>query len=238
MLGILGEIAGIYLGGAAALFVYLAISGRRRNTRLAAWAQSLGLQFSRGLGTEGPIDASFFPARAQVAFDRGVLWGHWNGLAVKYGHYRLPVGLPTVVIMNYSAVSADLSITVPRLEISRKGLAARGAHTLWAPRPDSDSERFSNEIQVKSEDDQFARKLLDVGMMAWLLSGSPKYGFEMAGSKLVVWYGDWRSLKPSKLPQLFDTAVEFAAHIPGVVFDDYATAKLPGAADPSATSAI
>jgi hypothetical protein len=87
--------------------------------------------------------------------------------------------------------------------------------------------RFGREFRVNSQDHRFARKLMDASMMAWLLATGARFGFEMAGNWLVAYC---ERLEPQELPSLFDTAAEFAAHIPRVVLDDYPLATLRGMA--------
>lgn len=195
---------------------------RNRNTQLAACAQWLELHYSAD--TIPPaLGKVFFLSRKGTTPLKGVIWGDWNGLPIIYHECRSAIIDGQMFF--FSVLRLHLSITAPYIEVSRKARIrfARLAKVRGAPEADLDTGSFSREFRVKSKDDQFAQKLMDTDMMAWMLSESPKFRFEISGHQLVVSYPIPKLQTPSILPALLNAAAGFATHIPRVVLDDYAT---------------
>lgn len=184
------------------LFLLNRRAANRRSAERAACARSLGLEHIRYKKPVGILDKRFYLAR-RASPDQDVIWGRWRGLPVSYADYHtVSMGDPTYMRIDYSVACAALNIEVPHLRVWRK--------------------RSGRELRVKSRDDEFAGKLIDADMMAWLLSSDARLRFEVGGNQLAVYTSG--SVDP---PWLFDAAFEFATHILEAVLDDYQLPAIP-----------
>lgn len=73
-------------------------------------------------------------------------------------------------------------------------------------------------FRVRSEDREFAYRLIDARMMHWLLATEGRFGFEIAGNTLLV---HCPPLPPARLIPLLGTAKGFRDHIPKMVWAEY-----------------
>lgn len=224
-------VAVVLLAGFAALALRTIRRDRKRGAELAAFAQSHGLGYSHD-DTAGLLDRPFRLLRKGASRGcRDVLWGQWRALPVRYADYWYLVPAAGegghsggTGQARFSIVLAGLSIATPHLQVSKRDGPAGLAGLIGERDADLGSERFSREFRVNSQDHQFAVKLIDAGMVAWLLSAGTRFGFEMAGNCLLAYCP---RLEPSELPSLFDAAAEFAAHIPRAVLDEYPARDVP-----------
>lgn len=73
-------------------------------------------------------------------------------------------------------------------------------------------------FRVRSEDREFAFRLIDGRMMQWLLATEGRFGFEIAGNAIIA-YCPPRA--PARLIPLLGTAKGFRDHIPRMVWAEY-----------------
>ena len=106
------------------------------------------------------------------------------------------------------------------MSIRRENLLSRMADHLGFHDIEFESEDFNRRFRVGSADREFAFKLVDDRMMAWLLSTDGSCSFEVNGPNLLVWCG---RQKPAELIPLFGTAKAFVDHVPRLVWNEYAT---------------
>jgi hypothetical protein len=71
---------------------------------------------------------------------------------------------------------------------------------------------------VTALDKEFAAKLIDAGMIQWLMSTGGEFAFGIGGGNLLV---SCDQLPATGLVQLFDAAKGFTDHIPHAVWDEY-----------------
>jgi hypothetical protein len=149
-----------------------------------------------------------------------VLVGRWQDLPVKEADYWYSDSTPDSgrVYANFSIVIADLAVDVPYASIHKKTLLTKAAEHLGADHVNFGSEEFNRKFQVTSPDTDFAVKLIDAGMMRWLLGDGDRFGFEVADNHLLV---SSHPVRPAELPLLFNAAKNFTDHIPRKVRADY-----------------
>ncbi len=227
MLRTAAEVAAVIvlLAGLAVVAVRSVGQDRARSAQLAAFARSRGLGYARR-DTSGLLGGSFHLLRMGASRGcRDVIWGQWGGLRVRYADYWYVVPssgeggrIGGAARADFSIVLASLGIAAPHVEVRKHGGLTGLARHFGQPVVDVGHDRFGREFQVRSPDQQFARKLIDAPMMAWLLATGAEFGFEVAGTWLLAYC---QRLEPPDLPSLLDAAAGFAAHIPQPVLDDY-----------------
>ena len=72
--------------------------------------------------------------------------------------------------------------------------------------------------RVTAPDKEVAVKLIDAGMIQWLLSTGAEFAFAVGGCNLLV---SCNQLPATGLVRLFDVAKGFTDHIPHVVWAEY-----------------
>jgi hypothetical protein len=194
---------------------------RMRSAALAECARSLGMEHSCDKSPKAILNGQFSLAKKGASPGNDMIWGHWRGLPVSYVEYYQITGPPVPARFDYPVTCATLNIEVPYLRVdgnvSIHQLTKRCRNLV----NDSLSERFDREFRVISKDSGFAEKLIDTGMMAWLLSSDTRLTFEVYGRLLVVYSAPTYNANSTDPPCLFDAAVEFTAHIPAAVLDEY-----------------
>jgi hypothetical protein len=203
----------------AAIFV---VRWRRRYQRsrvVTRFASQHGLDY---LGTSGVDLLGYnFPLlhRGGQRGCKNVLVGRWRDLPVKEADYWYSTSVDGQKgYTNFSIVIADLAVDVPYASIHKKSLLTKAGEHLGADHVNFGSGEFNRRFQVTSPDTDFAVKLIDAGMMQWLLSTGDRFGFEVADSHLLV---SSHLLRLAELPLLFNAAKSFTDHIPREVRADY-----------------
>ena len=129
----------------------------------------------------------------------------------------------------FSIVVADLAAAMPYVLVQAKDMLTKGfEHVGLPPLPGIGFESadvigfepgdFSQKFQVTASDEEFATKLIDAGMIGWLLSTGGGFAFEVGGCNLLVSCGQ---LPVTGLVRLFDAAKGFVDHVPRVVWAEY-----------------
>ena len=231
----------VVIAGAAAVSFYLK---QKRRDELAAFAGQQGLQYSAE-DVVGLIDPSFH--LFQMGDGRGsenVVWGTWQGLPLAEGDYWYYTestdgqGHQTRTYHHFSVVEVQLEedLFLPSLTITHENLLTELAGHLGFRDIDFESEDFNRMFNVRSQDREFAFKLIDARMMEWLVSTEGEFGFEIAGGKVLAYC---RRLPPTGLIPIIGSAKAFHDHIPKLVWTEYASwgkGNPPGAAPAAAQS--
>lgn len=182
---------------------------RERGVKLAAFAQQRGLEYSFSASSVR------LPPRLkkQTSYYRNVIPLQWQGVPISYADYSVA---GEWYATRLSVVAADIGITAPRVEVSKKRRLS--ARLTWRRSVSFGSLSFRRAFRVRSQDDQFARELFDDPMMGWLLSTGTRFRFEVEGNSLYV---TCKCVEPEDLLSLFDAAAGFVAHIPRAVLDGW-----------------
>jgi hypothetical protein len=218
--------------GAVALAAFVHHMGRRR--ALARFALQYGLEFAP-TDLFGLIDHGFdLFNRGDRARCENVVWGEWQGVQVKSGELWFDTrsrdswplasssgGDGSLLYRRddpFSFAVVEVPAFLPHVSIRRrKGLADLGANL----DPDDlkfESDRFNRTFEVHSGDREFAYKLVDAGMMLWLLGIADRFpfDFEVNGPRLLVYGRRVKHLLP-----LIASAKQYADHVPGMVLRQY-----------------
>lgn len=176
-----------------------------------------------------------FPDVKWVFFEN-VLSGRWQGLPVTEADYRFtidtltvreiwtPYGSPEISTPGmahhrFSVVIADLPAAVPCLLIH----GGSWINLDWRAGPwdfDSGSAKLNHMFKVLTFDRAFAAKLIDAGMIEWLLATGAAFAFDFQDRYLLVWCP---LLQATALAGLFDAAKSFIDHIPRQIWAEYGT---------------
>jgi len=207
---------------------------KKRRDELAVFAKQYGLTYSR----EDPYDLLGYDFKLFRQGDgRGcenVLAGAWQGVPVKeadYWYYTESTdgeGHRTKSYKYFSVVVADMGCSMPYVSVAKENLFTRMADHMGFPDIDFESEDFNREFNVKSEDREFAFKLVDARMMQFLMDSGGKFGFEVRGPTVLTYC---HKMKPLELVPLFGTAKGFHDHIPRLVWNEYGAGGTPPPAE-------
>jgi hypothetical protein len=210
---------------------------KARRDALFTFAATNGLEYSRD-DPYGLVDLPFH--LFSLGDGRGcenVLSGSWKGLSVReadYWYYDQSTdadGKTSRSYHRFSIVLAGLDLSIPQVSIQREGLMSRLAEHVGFRDIQFESEEFNRRFQVKSQDREFAYKLLDARMMRWLLDDAQDTRFELLGNQVLV---STDPVDPGGLSWLFDRALAFREHVPRLVWNEYGTGRPAGAEERSA----
>ena len=215
----------VVVAGAAAVSFYLK---QKRRDELAVFATQQGLQYSAD-DTVGLIDPSF--RLFQQGDGRGsenVVWGTWQGLPLAEGDYWYYTestdaeGHRTRTYHRFSVVEIQLEqdVFLPYVSVTHENLLTAIGDHLGFRDIDFESDDFNRLFNVRSQDREFAFKLIDARMMQWLLSTGGQFGFEVAGGKVLLYS---HRLAPTALIPIIGSAKAFHDHIPRLVWTEYAS---------------
>lgn len=197
---------------------------KKRRLALQAFAKQYGMQYS----TQDPfalVNYSF--SLFQKGEDQGVenvLWGDWQGLPVKaadfwyYTETTDSKGNKSRHYHHYSVAIAEVPLALMPLSIAPEGVFTRLADKLGFHDIDFESEDFNRRYNVKAPDREYAFKVVDARMMAWLLT-LDGFGFETVGPWVLAYC---RRRKPAELVPLFGAVRGFEEHIPRLVRNEFA----------------
>ena len=162
-------------------------------------------------------------AKAIAAATTNVLAGWWQDLPVKeadYWHSARPLagGQAGRDHSYFSIVVVDLAASMPYVSVQRTNLYNRAAEQPGMHQIDFESEDFNQKFSVTAPDEELAIKLIDAGMIQWLMSTDGEFAFEIGGCNLLV---SCDQLPVTGLVRLFDAATGFTDHIPHVVWAEY-----------------
>ena len=115
----------------------------------------------------------------------------------------------TCVIGPSMAGWSDLTVVPERL-------VSRLRDAIGAPQINMELEEFNRAFQIRADDARFASAFVDARMMQWLLERSPGVGFEVSGTRVMV----FRRRATVGLDDVADSLAlydDFVEHIPRVV---------------------
>jgi len=153
-----------------------------------------------------------------------VLSGEWQAMPLRafdYWYYDESTDSKGNRSRSYSYFSCALTPLEAgcfRLSISPESVFTRLADALTFRDSEFESEEFNRAWNVTSDDAGFAHAFVDARMCAWLLANGGPHAFEVVGDRILV---ARRRIDPRTYPDMLDTAVEFRAQVPKVVFDLY-----------------
>jgi hypothetical protein len=214
----------LVLLGVGGGLVYAFVQRQKRREGLAMFALQNKLEFSR----EDPFGLTDYGFNLfSLGEGRGcenVIWGDWHGLAIKqadYWYYTESTdskGHRSRSYRHFSIAVTDLPAFVPQVCIEKESLMTRLADALSFRDLEFESEEFNRLFQVRAADPEFAYKLVDARMMRWLLSTEGSFGFEVNGSRMLVWCD---RLRATALVPRFGSVALFRDHIPRLVWTEY-----------------
>ena len=199
---------------------------QKRRDELLVFATQQGMKYSP-TDPFGLVDPSFHLFRqGEGRGCENVVWGAWQDVQVTeadYWYYTESTDSQGHRTKDYHRFSVALfqlegDVFVPSVTITKEGLLSTIGDHLGFPDIDFESEDFNRMFNVRSEDREFAFKLIDARMMEWLLSTDGRFGFETFGGKVLVYC---RRLPPAGLVPVFGTAKAFHDHIPKLVWTEY-----------------
>ena len=115
----------------------------------------------------------------------------------------------TCVIGPSMAGWSDLTVVPERL-------VSRLRDAIGVPQINMELEEFNRAFQIRAGDARFASAFVDARMMGWLLERSPGVGFEVSGTRVMV----FRRRATASLDDVADSLAlydDFVEHIPRVV---------------------
>jgi hypothetical protein len=102
------------------------------------------------------------------------------------------------------------------LTVVPERLVSRLRDAIGVPQINTELEEFNRTFQIRSGDARFASAFVDARMMQWLLERAPGVGFEVSGTRVMV----FRRRATASLDDVADSLAlydDFVAHIPRVV---------------------
>ena len=203
------------------------LAKQKRREALAEFGFRRGMQFSH----QDPYGLDELPFRLFGLGDgRGcenVLSGQWEGLPVKaadYWYYDESTdskGNRSRHHHHFSVVGPDLGAHLPQVGIEQENMLTRLADHLGFRDIEFESEDFNGRFQVRTADREFAFKLIDARMMAWLISTGGRFAFEVSGDHLLVWTD---RLDADRLVPFFMVTKGFVEQVPRLVWNEYGIA--------------
>jgi hypothetical protein len=195
---------------------------RQRVPAVARFAAEHGLSYS-AVGYVDSPGYDFPLLRGDNTGYDNVLAGRWRDLPVKEADYwystRQSSGGHVGRYRSYfSIVVVDLAATMPYVSVQSQNVFNRAAGEPGMHQIDFESEDFNRTFSVTAPDKEFAIKLIDAGMIQWLMSTGGEFAFDLGGCNLLV---SCDPLPVTALARLFDAARGFIDHIPPVVWAEY-----------------
>lgn len=200
----------------------------KRREALAAWSAQHGLSFSAldPFPLARHYDFSFF-RRGDGRGAENVLTGQWAGLrvvAADYWYYTESDdsrGRSSRTYKRFSVVIVRIDADLPGVLIERENILTRLADGLGMDDIRFESEDFNRAFNVRADDREFAYKLIDARMMAWLLAECGGVCVEVHGPDVLMWC---KRLPPAELAPLLDRAKGFVDKVPRLVWAEYGKA--------------
>ena len=210
--------------------VYAYYAKQRRRDELAEFAAGHGLEYS-------PVDTRFLDQLPFHLFSLGdgrgcenVLTGTWDGKPVTgadYWYYTESTDSKGNHQRNYhrfSVVLTDIALWLPAVRIEHESVLTRLGHHLGFGDIEFESEDFNRRFRVSSADREFAFKLIDARLMAWLLRTAGDHCYEVGGGQVLAYTG---KRAPPELTTVFLASTAFVDHIPRLVWSEYGTKEAP-----------
>lgn len=193
----------------------------RRARAMRAFAGARGLSYMGRTWVLGDCDFALFGKGFRRGW-RNVLTGAWNGTTVVYADYEFAEheGRASHTYV-FSIVVTDLGCVVPEVAVTARSLVGELASQLDADGVRFAEEEFQRRFVVHSDDERFARELIDGDMMHMLLAAPDGLHVHFGPDRMILW-GQRRA--PAALQALLDAAASLDQRVPVVVRHDYAGA--------------
>jgi hypothetical protein len=194
---------------------------RKRVANLFAVARRLGFQFSEDdphdtLGLPFPLFTKGVGRRVE-----NVMWGERDGVPLRafdYWYYTETSdtkGNRSRQYHRYTCAAMVIAADCPSLRIGHEDFMTRLGGALGFHDIGLEYDDFNREFRVRWEDEKFAFSLLDGHMMELLLRVGSIDALEIVGPFVLITTG---KLASEDWPALIDTATQFHAHIPNIVW--------------------
>jgi hypothetical protein len=177
----------LFVGGVAYVNARLKPSSSKKSKPSVADARVLGFQRS-------PTDPFGLVGYPLSLFSRGqdgeivdVLWGSWRRLDVKVFEYRSVDGpSDTAPTRRFACALGPAPKEWPALSVEPEEFLTP-AHERGTMRTVRLGGALDGRLDVRSDDERFARQLLDQRLQDWMLASADPWGFELNG-RLVLAY--------------------------------------------------
>ncbi|MBV9524697.1 MAG: hypothetical protein JOZ46_02645 [Candidatus Dormibacteraeota bacterium] len=144
-----------------------------------------------------------------------VMSGAWNGTTLVYADYQFTENQGrSAQTYVFSAVVTDLGCTMPEVEVTSRSMLGELADQIDAGGLRFDSEEFDQRFVVSSDDEPFAKELVDGDMRQVLMGTPPELHVHFGPTRMVVW-GHRRP--PATIGALLDAAAALDHRVPVVV---------------------
>ena len=203
---------------ALALVGLLALAGvwltARRSRALRQFATEHGFSYMGDTWVLGDCGFHLFRKGNRRRWTN-VMSGTWNGTTVVYADYQFTENQGrSAQTYVFSAVVSDLGCTVPEVEVTARSMLGELAEQLDTDAMHFDSEDFNQRFMVSSDDEAFARELVDADMRQVLMDTPPELHVHFGPNRMVVW-GHRRP--PDTVGALLDAASAIDHRVPVVV---------------------
>jgi hypothetical protein len=207
---------------AIVVVVFTSMAAKKRREALAKVAADNGLEFS----PNDPFDLPNYLAGIDT-FNQGssrkaenVIHGQWRGRKVIAFDYQYTTGSgKNRHTHQLSACLQPVGVRVPGVVIRPETFLDKAAGFVGFEDIDFESDEFSREFFVKSDDRKFAYDICHPQMMSWLLANGRGWSVQLVDSSLVLTTGSRWS------PEEFAAALYFSARffelIPEFVWKEY-----------------
>lgn len=206
----------------AAFLVLMIVRDVRRRLRRARAAKAFAERHELSFDLKDPHDL-FGESRSVFSGERrrrvgNTMWGRWGA------HEVLGGDLTTSTRDNethrvLSVVRVPLPFTAPaHVSVVPHDLLSRLKGKLGFEGVALPSEDFNRRYDVRADDRAFALELLDLSLVAWLLTIDRRFGLDVLGGRVVF---TSEILGPHEMDRLFDAATGFVERIPRRVLEAY-----------------
>ena len=219
----------VVVGVLAGLLWSFYAKGKRRD-ELAAFAARHRLEYS-------PVDTGGVDRLPMHLFSLGdgrgcenVLTGTWEGkpvTAADYWYYTVSTdsrGNRQRTYHRFSIVLTEIEAWLPAVRIEHENLLTRLGQHLGFGDIEFESDDFNRRFRVSSGDREFAFKLIDARLMAWLLQTAGDHCYEVNGGHVLAYTA---KRAPAELTPVFLASTAFVDHIPRLVWSEYGTKEAP-----------
>ena len=194
---------------------------RKRVANLFTVAQRLGFQFSEvdphgTVGLPFPLFTKGVKRRVE-----NVLWCERDGVPIRafdYWYYDETSdtnGNRSRQYHRFTCAALVIAADCPSLRIGHESVLSRLGSAIGFHDVELEYDDFNREYRVRCEDQKFAFSLLDGRMMEFLLKVGSIESLEIVGPFVLITTG---KLASEDWPALIETAQQFHAHVPNVVW--------------------
>jgi hypothetical protein len=212
----------------AGAFIYYSWKAKEeRREAIATFALSHGMTYlAEDTGELARFDFRLFE-RGDGRGWENVVAGDWHGLPVRacdywyYDQHTDNKGGTSRSYKRFTVAVAEVAAWLPPVELSRESVLTRLADHVGLRDIEFESEEFNRCWNVKAPDREFAFKLVDARMIAWLQDSCDGLCFEVNGPHVLVYTGQ---LAAADWPVVLSGVKGFVDHVPRLVWNEYGRA--------------